>query len=87
MIRPELLELLRCPETHQTLSLAPPELIGRVNSQIATQTLRNRAGKLLEEPLEGGLLREDGAVLYPIRGKLPIMLIDEGVLTVESLNR
>ena len=87
MIRDELLEILRCPETHQKLSLAPPELISRINAQITRHALRNRAGKIVEGPIEGGLLREDGTVLYPIRGKLPIMLIDEGVLTVESLNR
>jgi len=80
MIRPELLEILRCPETHQKLSLAPSELITRLNSQISSGQLRNRAGKLVEQPLEGGLLREDGAILYPVRGELPIMLIDEGVL-------
>jgi len=88
MIRAELLEILRCPETHQKVSLAPADLIARLNSQISARQVRNRAGKALEEPLEGGLLREDGAVVYPIRGKLPIMLIDEGVLlAVEPLNR
>ncbi len=88
MIRAELLEILRCPETHQKLSLAPADLIARLNSQISTRQVRNRAGKALEEPLESGLLREDGAVLYPIRRKLPIMLIDEGVLlAVEPTKR
>ena len=80
MIRPELLEILRCPETHQKLSLASPELIARLNSQIAARQIRTRAGTIIEAPLEAGLLRQDGAILYPIRGKLPIMLIDEGVL-------
>ena len=80
MIRPELLEILRCPETHQKLSLALAELVARLNSQISARQIRNRAGKLLEQRVEGGLLREDGTVLYPIRGKLPILLIDEGVL-------
>ena len=80
MIRPELLEILRCPETHQKLSLAPADLIAKLNSQISARQIRNHAGKLVEQPLEGGLVREDGAVLYPIRGKLPVLLIDEGVL-------
>ena len=88
MIRPELLEILRCPETHQKLSLAPAELVARLNSQISARQIRNRAGKLLEQRVEGGLLREDGTVLYPIRGKLPILLIDEGVLlALEPLKR
>ena len=79
MIRPELLEILRCPETHQKLSLAPAELVARLNSQISARQIRNRAGTLVEQPVEGGLLREDGAVLYPIRGELPILLIDNGI--------
>ena len=80
MIRPELLEILRCPETHQRLSPASADLIAQLNSRIKEHQLRNRAGKTVEDPLEAGLLRQDGAVLYPIRGNLPIMLIDEGVL-------
>ena len=79
MIRPELLEILRCPETHQKLSLAPAELVARLNSQMSARQIRNRAGTLVEQPVEGGLLREDGAVLYPIRGELPILLIDNGI--------
>ena len=64
------------------------ELVARLNSQISARQIRNRAGKLLEQRVEGGLLREDGTVLYPIRGKLPILLIDEGVLlALEPLKR
>jgi len=81
MIRPELLELLRCPETHQKLTFAPPDLLARLNMRIKEGKLRNRAGKAVEELLEGGLVCLDGTVLYPIRGNLPIMLIDEAIAT------
>jgi uncharacterized protein len=84
MIRPELLELLRCPETHQRLRIASGELLGRVNDRIKQKELRNRAGKILEQPLEGALIREDDAVVYPVRGNLPILLIDEAVPLVGS---
>jgi len=79
MIRPELLELLRCPKTHQKLTLAQPELIERLNARIKTGRLQNRAGKVVQQPLEAGLLCEDRAFLYPVRGNLPIMLVDEAV--------
>ena len=82
MISPDLLEILRCPETHQKLSLAPAELISRLNAKIKERQISNRAGKQVAEPLEAGLLRKDGAVVYPIRGKLPMMLIEEGVSMV-----
>ena len=85
MIRPELLELLRCPETHRRLRPAPPELLQTLNDKIASRRLQNRAGKIVEQQLDGGLVREDGSVLYPIRGNLPIMLLDEAiVLTNQS---
>ena len=41
-------------------------------------------GKKIEKALDGGLLRQDGKVLYPVRGGIPIMLIDEAIL-IESL--
>jgi uncharacterized protein YbaR (Trm112 family) len=31
------------------------------------------------EKLEGGLVRADGKVLYPMRGEIPVMLIDEAI--------
>ena len=81
MIRPEILELLRCPESHQKLTLAPDERIAALNSKIERREVQNRTGKAVEQPLQGGLLREDGSMLYPIRGNLPIMLVDEAIPT------
>jgi uncharacterized protein YbaR (Trm112 family) len=79
MINPELLNILRCPETHQKLTLAEPALIVPFNDAIAAGRLRNRGGNAIAEKIDGGLIREDGKFLYPIRANLPIMLIDEAV--------
>jgi uncharacterized protein YbaR (Trm112 family) len=79
MIRPELLDLLRCPKTHQKLVPAARGLIDDLNARISKRELQNRAGKVIEQQLEEGLVTEDGAWLYPVRGNLPIMLIDEAV--------
>jgi len=74
-----LLTLLRCPETHQELRLAEPALIDRLNRQITTGALHDRAGRLLAVTLEAGLVRADGKFLYPIRRGVPVMLTDEAV--------
>ena len=79
MIDPELLDILICPETHQELRLADDELLERVNRAVQEGKLRNRGGEEVTEPLDGGLLREDGAVLYPIRDDIPVMLVDEAL--------
>ena len=73
-ISTELLDLLRCPETHQRLTLAPAELLRRVESE----NLRDRSGRAVA-PMQAALLREDGAVLYPIRDRIPVMLVDEAI--------
>ena len=79
MINPELLEILVCPEDKTSLHEADGDLITRVNAAIASGTLKNIAGDVIEERIEGGLIREDGQRLYIIRDDIPVMLIDEAV--------
>ncbi len=79
MIDPELLKIMCCPETHQPIALAEAPLIEKLNQQIGAAQLRNRAGKPVTEKIDGGLVRQDGKFLYPIRQSIPIMLIDEAI--------
>ena len=79
MIDKELLEILACPETKEPVQLAEEELITELNSRIERGELKNRAGKTIENAIDGGLVREDGAYLYPIEDEIPIMLIDEAI--------
>lgn len=79
MLRPELLKLLVCPENQAPLEFADRELLARLNAAIAAGKLVNRAGQPLATAIDGGLVRADGAVLYPIIDDIPMMLVDEGV--------
>jgi uncharacterized protein len=80
MISPEFLAILRCPEDHSELTLADSALVQRLNMAVASKELKNRSGQAVEKPLDGGLLRADGQVLYPIIDRIPILLVDEGIL-------
>jgi uncharacterized protein YbaR (Trm112 family) len=79
MIDPQLLEILCCPETKQPVALVGSDIIDRVNAGIEARKVRTRAGKTVEEKIDGGLLREDRKYLYPIRDSIPIMLEDEAI--------
>jgi uncharacterized protein YbaR (Trm112 family) len=79
MIDPELLGIMCCPETHQGVRLAEPAIIDKLNREIAAGTLANRAGQLVKEIIDSGLVRADGKVLYPIRRNIPVLLADEGI--------
>ncbi|KAF0170021.1 MAG: hypothetical protein FD161_4829 [Limisphaerales bacterium] len=75
----ELLQILRCPETRQTLALAEPALVERLNAQVAAGQLRNSAGQPVTAKLDGGLVRADGKALYPVRNNVPMLLVDEAI--------
>lgn len=81
----DLLAILACPETKEPVALADQALIDRVNAAIDGGKLASRDGEAVTRKLDAGLLRQDGKVLYPVRGGIPIMLIDESIL-VDSVD-
>jgi uncharacterized protein YbaR (Trm112 family) len=79
MIDKTLLEMLVCPEDRSPLREADAATVERLNGRIEAGSLRNRAGQAVETPLDGGLIRQDGARLYPVRGGIPVLLTDEAI--------
>jgi uncharacterized protein YbaR (Trm112 family) len=79
VIDPELLKMVLCPETRMPLREADAALVARLNEGIAGGRVKNRAGRPVETPLDGGLIREDGAVVYPVIDGIPVLLIDEAI--------
>lgn len=75
----DLLAILCCPETKQAVTLADASLIQRLNEAIQNRQLQNKGKQVVTDPVEGGLLRADSKILYPIRENIPVMLIEEGI--------
>jgi copper oxidase (laccase) domain-containing protein/uncharacterized protein YbaR (Trm112 family) len=78
-VDPELVSILACPETKEPVELAPDEMIATLNDLIKKGEVRNRGGDAVNEPIDGGLVREDRRFLYAIREDIPIMLIEEAI--------
>ncbi len=79
VIDKDLLDILACPDTHQPLKQADAGLLEKVNASVASGDCTNVGGAKVEEALEGGLVREDEKIVYPIRDSIPVLLIDEGI--------
>jgi uncharacterized protein YbaR (Trm112 family) len=78
-INKDLLAILCCPETKQPVHLADQATIMRLNDAVARGGLENKGKKPVTEPIDGGLVRADNKILYPIRENIPVMLIEEGI--------
>ena len=74
-----LVDILVCPDSKQSVRMLGEGEIQELNERITRSELKNRRGEVLTEPLEGGLVREDGLFAYPVRDDIPIMLVDEAV--------
>ncbi len=80
MIAPEFLNMLVCPATRQPLREATAAELQAVAAAIAAGSAKTRGGVAVTEPVTAGLVPADGAVLYPIRDGIPILLSAEAVL-------
>jgi uncharacterized protein YbaR (Trm112 family) len=79
MTEVELFDLLACPKTRQRVKPAAPELVRQINDQIQAGSLKNCAGRVVTEKLDGALVTADGRYLYPVRQSIPILLWEEAV--------
>ena len=83
LIPTPLLGMLRCPENRTPLRLADDALVRQLNAAAAAGRLENVAGNAVSQRLDGGLVREDGRVVYPIVEGIPRLLTDEGIPTAQ----
>jgi uncharacterized protein YbaR (Trm112 family) len=79
MIDAQLLELIRCPATGASLRIADAHQIEEVNRGIEAGEVRDASDQIVAEPLDGGLITEGGDRLYPIRGKIPVLIAEEAI--------
>lgn len=80
MLNYELLSILRCPESRTKLLPASNDVLSRINAAISDGRLINCGGRILEHSIDGGLVREDGTLLYPVMDGIPILQRDDAIM-------
>jgi uncharacterized protein YbaR (Trm112 family) len=75
----QLLEILRCPQDHTVLTEADEKLLSQVNDAIREGRVANSSGAWRSDPIERGLVRAAGDILYPIVDEIPLLLRDEAI--------
>ncbi len=76
---PEMLSMLCTPDSHEPLQEASPELIAKVNAEIASGSVKNAGGIVVSEALDEALVASSGKTLYPVRNGIPVLLQSESI--------
>jgi uncharacterized protein YbaR (Trm112 family) len=79
MIDDQLLTLIQCPLSRQSLRIAPEALVTELNEKISRGELRDRSDQRVAEALDQGLITESGDRLYPVRGGIPTLIAEQSI--------
>ena len=79
MIDPEFVKILVCPDNRTPVRIASEQEITNLNQKIEEGSFQNIGGRKVNDKLDGGLIREAGARLYPVRKNIPVMLVEEAI--------
>ncbi len=80
MIDPDILPILRCPAEKSPLRLIDDEHLARLNAAIAAGTARDGLDQAVTQSIDGGLVNGSGSRVYPIRGSIPTLIVDEALV-------
>ncbi|MCG8652574.1 MAG: hypothetical protein MI861_22225 [Pirellulales bacterium] len=80
-ISEDLLEILCCPKTKVPVEMLPADKLEKLNAEITAGAVKYVDESAVDQPLQEGLITEDGQTVYRIDDDIPVMLIDKGIAT------
>ena len=82
----KLLEILCCPVSKTPLKMLGQAKLEKLNTAIASGEALYVDGSKVSEPLQEGLITEDGKVIYPVQQNIPVLLEEKGIGTLQFLD-
>ncbi len=77
----KLLEILCCPVSKTPLVRLNQDKLDKLNSAIEADDALFIDAKKVTEPLQEGLITEDGKVIYAVQDSIPVLLEEQGIGT------
>lgn len=75
----KLLAILCCPVSKKPLTVLGLEKLDKLNSAIANGEALYVDGEKITQPLQEGLITDDGKVIYPVEDNIPVLLEEKGI--------
>jgi uncharacterized protein YbaR (Trm112 family) len=79
----QLLEILCCPVSKTPLTVLGRQKLEKLNRAIENGGALYVGGEKVTEPLQEGLITEDGKVIYPVQDDIPILLEEKAIGTAQ----
>ncbi|HEY5774586.1 MAG TPA: Trm112 family protein [Xanthomonadales bacterium] len=79
----KLLEILCCPVSKTPLTVLGRQKLEKLNKAIENGEALYVGGEKVTQPLQEGLITEDGKVIYPVQDDIPILLEEKGIGTTQ----
>ena len=79
----KLLEILCCPSTKTPVRMASRVELEELNRCIGNGEVITTAGKPVASALSEALITRDGKIIYRVDDGIPVMLVDEGISTLQ----
>lgn len=75
----KLLEILCCPVTKIPVNKLSKEQLLKLNEGIKNRQVSYVDGRPVDDPLEEGLITQNGKTIYRVKSGIPVMLQEEGI--------
>lgn len=79
----KLLEILCCPVSKTPLLPLGQARLDKLNRAIARREALYIDSRTVIEPLQEGLITEDGKVIYAVQDNIPVLLEEQGIGTTQ----
>ena len=79
----KLLEILCCPVSKTPLNVLATAKLDKLNSAIANGDALYIDHSKVSDPLQEGLITEDGKVIYSVQDNIPVLLEEKGIGTLQ----